>query len=272
MYFKDFPSFLYDFNYGNDVIKTDVVKDITRNIRVKKDILSNVALFDHYDIIDGETPEIISEKFYGTPEYHWVIMLANEKFDWLSDYPLTEGELQKHIAHVYNPVMYSDDWYWKRDLTTGKLMVYIKITYGAGVPFDPDYLNAPVTVRMADPTDTFVKIIDFPSEDIGLDLITQYFSFEFTEEGKFGGVENFGVGDANNGVGNIRIYVTTKGRENNPIYFVNQKGFKVNPSVEGAIPITGAEHQRRENDLKRHIRIIAPSLLELIIKNYEEIL
>ena len=92
MFFKDFPSFLYDFNYGNDVVKTDVVKDITRNIRVKREILSNISLFDHYDIIDGETPEIISEKFYGTPEYHWVVMLANEKYDWLSDFPLMESD------------------------------------------------------------------------------------------------------------------------------------------------------------------------------------
>jgi hypothetical protein len=272
MFFKDFPSFLYDFNYGDDIIKTDVVKDITRNIRVKRDILANVSLFDHYDIIDGETPEIISEKFYGTPEYHWVIMLANEKFDWLSDYPLMESELQKHISHVYNPAMYSDDWYWKRDMTTGKLFVYIRVTYGSGVPFDPDYLNAPMTVTLSDPTKRFVKVINFPSEDIGLDLLTQYFSFEYTEEGKFGPVEQFGTGDANYGTGQIRIHIETTGRENNPVYYIDPKGFKVNPTTSGAIPITGAENHRRENDMKRRIKIIAPSLLELLIKNYEEIL
>lgn len=272
MFFKDFPSFLYDFNYGNDVVKTDVVKDITRNIRVKREILSNISLFDHYDIIDGETPEIISEKFYGTPEYHWVVMLANEKYDWLSDFPLMESDLQKHIAHLYNPNMYSDDWYWKKDLTTGKTYIYIKITYGHGVPFDPAFLTAPVTITLSDPTNTFVKVINFPTQEVGLDLLTQYFSFEYTEANIFGPVTQFGVGDEDYGVGSTRINVATTGRENNPIYFIDQKGFKVNPDVLGAIPITGAEHQRRENDLKRHINIISPSLLEMIIKNYEEIL
>ena len=65
MYFKDFPKFLYDFNYGN-VTKTTVVTDITRNVRFRKHILSNVTLYDEYDMLDGETPEIIAEKFYYT--------------------------------------------------------------------------------------------------------------------------------------------------------------------------------------------------------------
>ena len=106
MYFKEFPQFLYDFNYG-DRVKTSIVKDITRNVRVRKEILENVTLFDEYDIVDGETPEIISEKFYGTPEYHWVIMLANGKYDYRADFPLPEAVLQKHIATVYNPALIS---------------------------------------------------------------------------------------------------------------------------------------------------------------------
>ena len=91
MYFKDFPEFIYDFKYGSSSeTKTSIVKDITRNIRIKKEVLSNIVLYDEYDIIDGETPEIIAEKFYGNPEYHWIIMLANERFNYITDFPLEE--------------------------------------------------------------------------------------------------------------------------------------------------------------------------------------
>jgi hypothetical protein len=74
MYFKDFPKFIYDFKYDDSAAtKTSVVKDITRNIRFRKEILANITLYDEYDIVDGETPEIIAEKIYGNPEYHWII-------------------------------------------------------------------------------------------------------------------------------------------------------------------------------------------------------
>ena len=100
MYFKGFPQFLYDFNYG-DRVKTSIVKDITRNIRFRKEILQNVTLFDEYDIIDGETPEIIAERVYGNSEYHWIIMLANERFDYRNDFPLAYVELSRYVTDKY---------------------------------------------------------------------------------------------------------------------------------------------------------------------------
>lgn len=272
MYFKDFPQFLYDFKYTNNgVTKTSLVKDITRNIRFRKDILSNITLYDEYDIIDGETPEIIAEKFYGTPEYHWVIMLANERFDNNSEFPLMEPELQRHIDTVYNPTMYSDDWYWKRE-QDGTMRIHIKIT-AVDVPFDPAYLTAPVTVTLYDQTKQFMKVIDFPSQDIGLDPLTQYFDFLYDEPWD---ITQFGNGDANNnsntGVGGIRIYVDTKGREHNPVKYVNADGFVVNPGTYGAMPITGDYVQRESNDQKRRIKIISPKLLATVLRNYKELL
>jgi hypothetical protein len=101
MYFKDFPKFLYDFNYGTDNNKTSVVTDITRNVRFRKELFSSVTFYDEYDIVDGETPEIIAEKIYGNAEYHWIIMLANGKYDYISDFPLPEQQLTRHIQEVY---------------------------------------------------------------------------------------------------------------------------------------------------------------------------
>ena len=69
MYFKVFPEFLYDFKYGKET-KTSIVKDITRNIRFRKEVLENITLYDYVDVVDGDTPEIVAEKIYGNPEYH----------------------------------------------------------------------------------------------------------------------------------------------------------------------------------------------------------
>lgn len=100
MYFDNFPTFLYDFKI-NGKTEYKLVKDITQNVRLRKEILSNVTLYDEYDIRDGETPEIISEKIYGSPLYHWVVMLCNEKYNYVDDFPLPSYELEKHITAKY---------------------------------------------------------------------------------------------------------------------------------------------------------------------------
>jgi len=100
MYFKDFPSFIYQFKVGN-TNKTSLVKDITRNIRFRRDVLANITVYDEYDIVDGETPEIIAEKLYGDAQYHWIIMLANDRYDYIEDFPLAEYQLVRVIAAKY---------------------------------------------------------------------------------------------------------------------------------------------------------------------------
>lgn len=100
MYFDNFPTFLYPFKI-NDKIEYKLVKDISQNVRVRKEILSKVTLYDEYDIRDGETPEIIAEKIYGSPAYHWVVMLCNDRYNYVDDFPLTIPQLEKHIDNKY---------------------------------------------------------------------------------------------------------------------------------------------------------------------------
>jgi len=114
MYFKDFPKILYEFKVGSND-QTAIVSDITRNIRFRRDILANVSLYDEYDIMDGETPEIIAEKIYGNAEYHWIIMLANDRYDYLEDFPLSSYELEKHITAKYPDNEYGTHHYEDAD-------------------------------------------------------------------------------------------------------------------------------------------------------------
>lgn len=103
MYFKKFPDIFYTYDIGGkEVLK--VVKDITTNVRFRKEILENITLYDEYDIVDGDTPEIIAAKYYGSPEYHWVVMLCNQRFDYLEDFPKSYYQLEQYIAGKYeNP-------------------------------------------------------------------------------------------------------------------------------------------------------------------------
>lgn len=105
MYFANFPKIVYDFDLSNGV-DYRIITDITRNVRLRKQILENISLYDYYDIVEGETPEIISEKIYGTPYYHWIIMLVNQRYDYVSDFPLTQLELDAYIDKKYGDKKY----------------------------------------------------------------------------------------------------------------------------------------------------------------------
>lgn len=100
MYFEKFPQIYYEFDI-NGKRETRIVRDITFNVRLRKSILENITLYDEYDIRDGETPEIIASKIYGSPLYHWVIMLVNERYDYINDFPMSTQEFERFVVDKY---------------------------------------------------------------------------------------------------------------------------------------------------------------------------
>jgi hypothetical protein len=99
-YFNKLPQMLYNFPIGGSE-KMVIVRDITANVRVVKAVLDSITLYDEYDVIDGETPEIVSEKVYGSPEYHWAVMIANLRFDYINDWLLPYDRLVEYCKDKY---------------------------------------------------------------------------------------------------------------------------------------------------------------------------
>jgi hypothetical protein len=92
--------------------KLMALKDITKNIRFRRDVLANVSVYDQYDIVDGETPEIIAEKIYGNALYHWIVMLANDIYDYRADFPLTSVALEQYVTDKYGSGNEYDDHHY----------------------------------------------------------------------------------------------------------------------------------------------------------------
>jgi hypothetical protein len=101
MYFDKFKSIYYDLNTGKEDNDLMVLTDITQNVRFRKEIVENITTWEYYYIRDGETMENISEKLYGSPLYHWVLMILNEKYDYINDMPLQQFQLDKHVIAKY---------------------------------------------------------------------------------------------------------------------------------------------------------------------------
>ncbi len=130
MYFSEFPDTLYLVTPPGLQTPAEYVllKDITKNVRFKREILNSVVLYDWYVIKENETPEIIAENLYGSPYYHWVIMLLNDMYDWRKDFPKNGASFDAYIVKVYG------------SLETAKSTVAYYVNQN-GLVVDADYLD-----------------------------------------------------------------------------------------------------------------------------------
>lgn len=101
MYFSNFKPILVDFSQYGELPKQYLVSDLLQNVRLKAELLNNLVYYEEFDITDGDTPEIISEMFYGTPMYHWIVMLVNERYDYINDFPMIPASLEVYITQKY---------------------------------------------------------------------------------------------------------------------------------------------------------------------------
>jgi len=97
-YFETFPNRLYDINGdGNQKL----VKDIFRRMKVRDGIKNNLSLMATYDVMNGDTPEIIAYKHFGSTDYFWVICLMNDITDRFYDWPLSDSAFETFVNEKY---------------------------------------------------------------------------------------------------------------------------------------------------------------------------
>ena len=98
-YFNYFPKTPY--YKGRNSTSLDIVTNITTRFNFDNRFRQNAATYYKYKIKDGDTPEILASKIYGSPEKHWVILSLNNIVDPLYEWPLTNRILGKFIEMKY---------------------------------------------------------------------------------------------------------------------------------------------------------------------------
>ena len=106
-YFNYFPKTAY--YLSDDTSSVDSVTNIMARFSFNATSKNQLVMYYKYDISEGETPEIIADKLYGSPEKHWMILavnnIKNPQFDW----PLRYNDLMKYIDVKYRGVTYANN-------------------------------------------------------------------------------------------------------------------------------------------------------------------
>jgi hypothetical protein len=82
--------------YSNELATNVMIRG-----RMRDAVLQNSALYYKYRIDDFMKPEILSYKYYGSPNYVWAIFYANNIINPLTDWPMEQREFDRYMLQKY---------------------------------------------------------------------------------------------------------------------------------------------------------------------------
>ena len=102
-YFRNIPKVKYDIN-GTEPNKYLNVTNIMKRISFKPSVIEDITDYYPYRVKDGERPDIISHQKYGSVAYAYLIMLINDIYDPIFDWPLSAQQFEKYLISKYGSV------------------------------------------------------------------------------------------------------------------------------------------------------------------------
>ena len=64
--------------FGNET-DASLIQDLTVYVDIVDQLKDDTTSYGTYDILDGDRPDQVSFKLYGTPNYHWTFYYLNDK-------------------------------------------------------------------------------------------------------------------------------------------------------------------------------------------------
>jgi hypothetical protein len=117
MFFSLHPALLVNFPDGS----TKTITDIFRRVSANK-FANNFAAMQEITIPDGFTVEQVADKYYGRPDYHWIILILNEIIDVRQEWPMYDRDLIEYAKLKYGSVQIYETHHY-RTTDVDKLIV-----------------------------------------------------------------------------------------------------------------------------------------------------
>lgn len=97
LYFNTLPKILTPDENGKYIALTNI---LTR-AKLLEELQDNPMLFYKYSIQDGDTPEIVADKYYGDSYRYWIILYSNQLMDPLWQWPLEYNQFLLYLDSKY---------------------------------------------------------------------------------------------------------------------------------------------------------------------------
>ena len=156
MYFNNFPLIQFSSVKGGE---PKIVTNLLRRVAIRAKAKDNVAMFDTYDVKEGETPEMIAHKLYGDAELHWIVCMTNDIVNRFHDWPMNTNQFLSYVrdkydnpnaVHHYEISQTSGDTTLKIDVGTSNAD-YPTATAVTNLEFEEEEQNKKRQIRLLDP-------------------------------------------------------------------------------------------------------------------------
>jgi len=99
MYFKNIKNVIIDVDGSGNV---DILKNLTAKAKVSDALINNAGFYQTVEVIDGERPDHLSQRLYGSDIYHWTFLLLNPQIKniW-DDWPMKYSQLIEYCTNKY---------------------------------------------------------------------------------------------------------------------------------------------------------------------------
>ena len=241
MYFQRFP--FVNYNFGDNEANT-IFPNISAYIDIVDQIKDEVAFYEKYTILDGDRPDIVSQKLYDTPDYHWTFFFMNDGLRE-SGWPLSEREMRALVKRRYP----------HQTVTTQSNIAsnFLPGTF--------------VTGKTSGTVGTVVE----RNLDLGQIVINTVDNNNFNLEQIAGGTT------AEEQAVQLATIISASTQFNAPLYYKNTSGDIVdidpyNQTTSGLVPTTIMEDNINFNDRLKEIIVIKPSRIVSVISEYFKLL
>lgn len=102
-YFRQVPDLEYQ-SLLPDRTSSDAyvrVKNLFRRVKLRDDLQNVFTVFNKYQIEDGERPETVAQKLYGSSQYDWVVLVSAGITRVRDEWPLTDKDVYDYSLDIY---------------------------------------------------------------------------------------------------------------------------------------------------------------------------
>lgn len=260
LYFSNFPTQLFLLKPAsyNKAAEYVTVTDITRNVRFKREVIDKISIYELVNITDGDTIENYTERLYGTPYYYWVLMLLNERYDYINDLPILSSAIDDKILYTYSTLPRKI----LKQMKDNGINTVDSFTIGTVTP-DYEYLqerygetasSLVIEIRNAAgisvDLDQVVRLIKKSDSSISEHHIFSYHIYDSVLKKR------------------IKRYRYKSSGEQ-----VDTKQYRIDfGAIPALYPITITEMESIVNEQKRIIKVISPEVMASVLQNFRDLI
>jgi hypothetical protein len=104
-YFSTLPQLVQTDSNGNTTIATNILA----RTYFQQTLKDNLNVMYQYDIKDGDTPENIAYRYYGTVDRFWIVLMSNNILDPQWEWPLTSTQFSDFLVTKYSEAANTTD-------------------------------------------------------------------------------------------------------------------------------------------------------------------